>query len=44
MRGLQLLGRCEDLHEEIHAIRSRRGLHHPLALRILQAARDRHES
>jgi LysR family transcriptional activator of nhaA len=43
MRGLQLLGRCEDLHEEIHAIRSRRGLHHPLALRILQAARDRQE-
>jgi LysR family transcriptional activator of nhaA len=40
LRGLRQLGQCEDLHEEIHAIRSRRGLHHPLVLRVLQAARD----
>jgi LysR family transcriptional regulator, transcriptional activator of nhaA len=39
MRGLRLLGRCEDLHEEIHAIRSRRGLHHALARQVLEAAR-----
>jgi len=41
VRGLRLLGKCADLREEIHAIRSRRGLHHPLVLRILQAARER---
>ena len=40
MRGLRLLGRSDGLIEEIHAIRSRRGLHHPLVLRILAAARD----
>jgi len=39
MRGLRLLGRSDDLHDEIHAIRSRRGLHHPLVQRILSAAR-----
>jgi LysR family transcriptional activator of nhaA len=39
MRGLRLLGHSDNLHEEIHAIRSRRGLHHPLVLRILAAAR-----
>lgn len=39
LRGLRLLGRSDDLHEEIHAIRSRRGLHHPLVLRILASAR-----
>lgn len=38
VRGLRLLGESENLHEEIHAIRSRRGLHHPLVLRILAAA------
>jgi LysR family transcriptional activator of nhaA len=38
IRSLRLLGRSENLHEEIHAIRSRRGLHHPLVLRILAAA------
>lgn len=37
-RGLRLLGRSEDLRDEIHAIRSRRGLHHPLVLRVLDAA------
>jgi len=36
--GLRLLGRSEGLHEEIHAIRSRRGLHHPLVQRVLAAA------
>ncbi len=38
MRGLRLLGRSEDLKEEIHAIRSRRGQHHPLVLQVLAAA------
>lgn len=38
MRGLRLLGRSDGLHEEIHAIRSRRGLHHPLVQRIVAAA------
>lgn len=40
MRGLRLLGHSDGLHEEIHAIRSRRGLHHPLVGRILAAARE----
>lgn len=39
MKGLRLLGRCEDVKEEIHAIRSRRGLHHPLVNQLLSAAR-----
>lgn len=39
MRGLRLLGRCEDVQEEIHAIRSRRGQHHPLVLQMMAAAR-----
>lgn len=38
MRGLRLLGRSEGLHEEIYAIRSRRGMHHPLLLRIMEEA------
>jgi LysR family transcriptional regulator, transcriptional activator of nhaA len=38
MRGLSLLGRSENLFEEIHAIRSRRGLYHPLVQRVLSAA------
>jgi LysR family transcriptional regulator, transcriptional activator of nhaA len=38
VRGLRLLGRCDDLREEIHAIRSRRGQHHPLVQRVLAAA------
>ena len=41
MRGLRLLGQSDNLQEEIHAIRSRRGLHHPLLLQILAAARER---
>lgn len=36
---LRLLGRSEGLHEEIYALRSRRGLHHPLVLKILNSAR-----
>ena len=38
--GLRLrpLGRSEGLYEEIHGIRSQRGLHHPLVMRILSAA------
>ena len=39
VRGLRLLGRCETLREEIHAIRSRRGQHHPLVQQVLAAAR-----
>lgn len=40
MRGLRLLGRCDEVKEEIHAIRSRRGQHHPLVLQIMAEARD----
>ena len=39
MRGLRLLGRCEGVLEEVHAIRSRRGEHHPLVLQMMAAAR-----
>jgi len=39
MRGLRLLGRCDDVLEEIHAIRSRRGEHHPLVMQVVSAAR-----
>ena len=38
MRGLRRLGACEGVHEEVHAIRSRRGQHHPLVQQVLQAA------
>ena len=38
MRGLRLLGRCEDAKEEVHAIRSPRGQHHPLVRRIVESA------
>ena len=38
LRGLRLLGRCEEVREEVHAIRSRRGLHHPLARLVIKAA------
>ncbi|MBQ0957837.1 LysR family transcriptional regulator [Ideonella sp. 4Y11] len=41
MRGLRLLGRSDGVKEEIHAIRSRRGQHHPLVQKILTAARAR---
>jgi LysR family transcriptional regulator, transcriptional activator of nhaA len=39
MRGLRCLGRCEGVKEEIHAIRSRRGQHHPLVMQVVAAAR-----
>ena len=39
MHGLRLLGRCDDVTEEIHAICSRRGQHHPLVRQIIEAAR-----
>jgi LysR family transcriptional regulator, transcriptional activator of nhaA len=39
MRGLRLLGRCEEVKEEIHAIRSRRGQHHPLVLKMIAATK-----
>lgn len=39
MRGLRLLGSSDGVREEIHAIRSRRGLHHPLVQRVMAAAR-----
>lgn len=38
LRGLRLLGRCEEVREEIHAIRSRRGLHHALASAVVASA------
>jgi LysR family transcriptional activator of nhaA len=40
MHGMRLLGRCDEVKEEVHAIRSRRGQHHPLVLQVLAAARD----
>ena len=36
--GLRLLGCSEGVHEEIHAIRSRRGQHHPLVRQIVASA------
>ena len=39
MRGLRLLGSCEGVVEEIHAIRSRRGQHHPLVMQVVASAR-----
>ena len=39
MHGLRLLGRCDGVMEEIHAIRSRRGQHHPLVMQVVAAAR-----
>ena len=41
MRGLRLLGSSEGVREEIHAIRSRRGQHHPLVQRVMAAAEAR---
>ncbi|AKM30032.1 LysR family transcriptional regulator [Pandoraea faecigallinarum] len=35
LRGLRWLGRPQGVHEDIHAIRSRRGEGHPLVTRIL---------
>lgn len=38
VRGLRLLGACPDIHEEVHAIWSRRGQHHPLLRQMVAAA------
>ena len=38
-RGLRRLGHSAEVTDEIHAICSRRGRHHPLVTRILDAAR-----
>ena len=40
VRGLRLLGECPDLHEEVHAIWSRRGRDHPLVRQIVAAAQS----
>jgi len=39
MHGLRLLGHADGVAEEIHAIRSRRGQHHPLVTQLLDIAR-----
>ena len=39
MHGLRQLGRCEDVREEIHAIRNRRGQQHPLVQQVLASVR-----
>ncbi len=39
MRDLRLLGHCDGVLEEIHAIRSRRSEHHPLVMQVVSAAR-----
>ncbi|WP_374430017.1 LysR family transcriptional regulator [Ideonella dechloratans] len=39
LRGLRLLGSGEGVQEEIHAILSRRGRHHPLVQQVMEAAR-----
>ncbi len=38
LRGLRRLGRSEGVKEEIHALHSRRGQHHPLVRRVIEAA------
>ncbi len=37
-RGLRWLGRSLDVKEEVHAILSRRGRHHPLTQQVLASA------
>ncbi|MCW0208003.1 LysR family transcriptional regulator [Achromobacter veterisilvae] len=39
LRGLRPLARCDEVHEEIHAIRNRRGQHHPLVQAVLLHAK-----
>lgn len=39
LRGLRLLARGDGVREDIHAIRSRRGLHHPLVKTIVAQAK-----
>jgi LysR family transcriptional regulator, transcriptional activator of nhaA len=43
MSGLSLLGQCPDVHEEIHAIRNRRGQHHPLVRKVLASFKPAQE-
>lgn len=38
VRGLRRLGEAEGLVEEVHAIHSRRGQHHPLVRRLLEVS------
>lgn len=38
LRGLRRLGTSETVKEEIHALHSRRGQHHPLVRRVIEAA------
>ncbi len=38
LRGVRFLGCSDGVKEEIHAIRSRRGQHHPLVQRVMTAA------
>jgi LysR family transcriptional activator of nhaA len=38
MRGLRLLGSSEGVKEEVHAILSRRGQHHPLVAQVIASA------
>ena len=42
LSGLRLLGRCEDVCEEIYAIGNRRSAQHPLVQKILADAAQRH--
>lgn len=39
VRGLRLLGDCPEMSEEVHAIWSRRGQHHPLVRQMVTSAR-----
>lgn len=41
IRGLRLLGSTDDVKEEVHAIRSRRGQHHPLVQKLMAASGGR---
>ncbi|SEL82291.1 transcriptional regulator, LysR family [Variovorax sp. YR750] len=40
MRGLRLLGDCPNIGEEVHAIWSRRGQHHPLVRQMVACAHE----
>jgi LysR family transcriptional activator of nhaA len=42
MGALRCLGHTDEVREEIHAIRSRRGQHHPLVLQVMASAQARH--
>lgn len=41
MGALRCLGQTDEVKEEIHAIRSRRGQHHPLVLQVMSCAQAR---